>query len=97
MTTEEIMERAVDTFGHAHQIIKAMEEMAELQKEICKYLNEAGINQERMDNISQEIADVEIMLEQLKIIFSNQERVEDWKKLKLLRLEYRLNWKGAQA
>ena len=97
MTTNQIMERAVDTFGHCHQIIKAIEEMAELQKEICKYLNETGIDQERMDNISQEIADVEIMLEQLKIIFSNQERVEDWKKLKLLRLEYRLNWKGAQA
>lgn len=97
MTTNQIMEEAVSHFGAPGQTVKAIEEMAELQKELCKYLNENEISLERLDSISQEMADVEIMLEQLKIIFSNQERVEEWKKLKLLRLEYRLKQKGAQS
>lgn len=97
MTTNQIMAQAIDYFGAPGQTVKAIEEMAELQKELCKYLNEEEIRPERLDAISQEMADVEIMLEQLKTIFANRERVEEWKKLKLLRLEYRLKQKGAQA
>lgn len=96
MTTKQVMEQAIDTYGEWCQILKAIEEMAELQKELCKHLNDE-LSTGRLDAISQEMADVEIMLEQLKIIYGNSERVEEWKKLKLLRLEYRLNWKGAQA
>ena len=49
-----------------------------MQKELCKYLRED------MDyyNIAEEIADVEIMLEQLKIIFLNKSDVEETKKRK---------------
>lgn len=96
MTTEEIMERAIKTYGKAGQLTKAIEEMSELQKELCKAITE-GTTINALDSITQEMADVEIMLEQLKIIFANRERVEEWKKLKLLRLEYRLKQKGAQA
>lgn len=47
------------------QLIVAIEEMSELQKELCKLLR----NEIRsMDNIEEEIADVSIMLEQLMII-----------------------------
>lgn len=96
MTTEEIMERAIKTYGKAVQLTKAIEEMSELQKELCKAITE-GTTINALDSITQEMADVEIMLEQLKIVFANRERVEEWKKLKLLRLEYRLKQKGAQA
>lgn len=96
MTTKQIMEQAIKTYGKAGQLTKAIEEMSELQKELCKAITE-GSTAGTLESIAQEMADVEIMLEQLKIIFSNRERVEDWKKLKIARLEYRLNWKEAQA
>lgn len=99
MTTRQVMERAIETYGYGNQLVKAIEEMAELEKELCKVclIDVTEITERHLDNIAQEIADTEIMLEQLKIIFDNQERVEEWKKLKLLRLEYRLKQKGAQA
>ena len=56
---------AIHTFGEEYQEEVAVEEMAELTKEICK-------NWRGKDNraaIAEEIADVTIMLEQLRIIF----------------------------
>lgn len=50
------------------QVIVAIEELSELQKELCKSLrNKDKIN---LDNLIEEIADVEIMLEQMKIYFN---------------------------
>ena len=34
----EVLQRALDTYGSALQIVVMMEEMSELQKELCKYL-----------------------------------------------------------
>lgn len=42
------------------------------------------------ENIAEEMADVEIMLEQLNIIFGNKADVSEWKKIKLQRLEERM-------
>ena len=50
-------------------MIKAIEEMSELQKELCKTL----IGKENRDSLIEEIADVQIMLDQLKLIVSNIE------------------------
>jgi len=55
---------AIDTFGAHHQKIKAIEEMAELSVELAKDAN--GI---RTNGLEQEIADVVIVLEQLKLIY----------------------------
>lgn len=62
------------------------EEMSELQKELCKALR-GSINQ---DNIAEEIADVEIMLEQMKLLFEVESQVDKFKEYKLERLEERL-------
>lgn len=73
---------AVQTFGKKAQLIMAMEEMAELTKELSKNIRDSN----NVSAISEEMADVEIMLEQLKIIFSNRSEVDHIRSEKLLRL-----------
>ena len=45
---------------------------------------------EFVEHIVEEIADVQIMLDQLKMIFDCKDEVMDWMTLKLLRLENRI-------
>lgn len=86
MNEKEILTKAVDTWGVTAQITMVYEEMAELQKELCKNFR----GKENVDEIAEEVADVEIMLEQLKIIFNIDDLVEEERKRKLERLEQRL-------
>ena len=81
MDEKEFYEKIIFHLGDKNQITVAIEELSELQKELCKYLRGD------MDyyNIAEEIADVEIMLEQLKIIFLNKSDVEETKKEKINR------------
>lgn len=60
-----ILRKAIAIYGTENQTIKAVEEMAELTKELAKAL----IGKADNDHIREEIADVEIMLEQLKDIY----------------------------
>ena len=86
MTRKEFYKTVVDTYGK-QQVIVAIEELSELQKELCKALR-CKVN---FDNITEEIADVEIMLEQMKIYFAiNENEVEGMKKLKIKRTKERL-------
>ena len=89
-----IMARAIQPFGETAQIDMAVEEMAELTKAICKVKRaQAGAEMgAAIANVIEEIADVQIMLDQLRLIFarSTDEIEED----KLRRLLGRLNnWK----
>lgn len=77
---------AVEAYGKHSQLIVAMEEMAELTKELSKNIRGA----QNITAISEEIADVEIMLEQLKVIFSNRAEVDRERSEKLKRLAGRL-------
>ena len=70
-----------EKFGAKNQLIVAIEELSELQKELCKYLRDKT----NIRNISEEMADVEIMLEQLKLIFENETPVSIEKNYKLAR------------
>ena len=65
MTSEElkIFCDAIRTFGMQKQILMVFEEMAELQKELCKYLRN-GESDEAVCRVAEELADVEIMLDQ---------------------------------
>ncbi|MBZ4656499.1 MAG: hypothetical protein JG759_1047 [Thermoanaerobacter sp.] len=74
--------QALEKWGTA-QIIIAFEEMAELQKKLCKALR----GKENRIEIAEEIADVEIMLAQMKILFGIEEGVRRHKQLKLNRLK----------
>lgn len=81
MNEKEFYKRIVFHFGDQNQITVAIEELSELQKELCKYLR-GDID---LLNITEEIADVEIMLEQLKIIFNNEYAVKEEKTYKIQR------------
>ena len=65
-TEHDIVRSAIDTYGAVMQITVAFEEMSEVQKELCKHLRGRGSH----ENIAEEIADVEIMLEQMKMLFN---------------------------
>ena len=65
------------------QIVVAIEELAELQKELTKELRYS----KQSDTIAEEMADVEIILEQLKLIFNNADKVKNHKEFKLKRLD----------
>lgn len=81
-----VYQRAVEAYGKEHQLIICMEEMAELTKELSKNLR--GHN--NLQEIAEEVADVEIMLEQVKVIFDLKEEVSEAKEAKLLRLQKRI-------
>ena len=106
MEMTEICTEAVNHYGELTQIVKAVEEMSELTKELCKvyaesmeqycehckidpHLNAGAIY--RVEEIAEEIADVEIMLEQLKIICAIHGEVDNFRDQKLQRLQRRIN------
>ena len=77
---------AIKTYGKEAQTKMVLEEMSELQKEICK----AWRGRDNIGNIAEEIADVEIMLDQLKLMLDIEEEVGQYRQEKLRRLEQRL-------
>ena len=80
MTENEILKAAIMMFGEHHQECLAVEECAELIQAINHK------HRGRKHNIAEEIADVEIMLEQLKIINNCHDEVIKIHKHKLERL-----------
>jgi Leu/Phe-tRNA-protein transferase len=88
---ELIYQRAIERWGISLQSVVVIEEMSELTKEITKTLRGNKFehrNESDFDNIIDEIADVEIMLEQLKWwIPKATKEVEVFKKNKLKRLQ----------
>jgi len=69
-----IYEQTIEKFGKRHQIIKAVEEMSELTKELSRYLNtslklDVAKLRQLEYNICDEIADVQITLDQIKVLF----------------------------
>lgn len=97
MPLDDIVRKAISTYGDTIQLTVAIEELSELQKELCKAIrvyNTEDVNN-YVDNIIEEIADVEIMLVQLKVIFAiRNEEIERIKDFKLSRLEARLEDNG---
>ena len=73
----------VDFYGNQNQIIKTIEEMAELQQVLSKSITEP--DKVAKVSLHTELADVEIMLNQLKIIFDCEKEVDLWIKMKIER------------
>jgi NTP pyrophosphatase (non-canonical NTP hydrolase) len=85
MTNPELYKEALEVFGKTNQILMLFEEIGELQQAINKRLR--GIDTD-LTNLKEEIADVEIMLEQMRIIFGIDELSYSFTKAnKLIRLE----------
>ena len=75
----EILKAAIRLYGEPAQIDVAIEEMSELTKALCKVKrarDTAGIT-EASSNVVEEIADVQIMLDQLRIIFGRDAAAEE--------------------
>lgn len=78
---------AIATFGKEVQLIVALEELSEAQKEICKALR----GDIRADNLAEEVADATIVLEQVRQIFGINDQVCSQMDAKILRLRRRID------
>ena len=74
---------ALDTFGPSEQLIVALEELSEAQKEICKSLRGKG----NLAHLAEEVADAIIMLEQVRQMFDINDLVCEMMDSKILRLK----------
>ena len=82
MEKEEIYLKLIQKFGVENQCVVAVEELSELQKEVCKMLRKIG----NVHNLVEEIADVQIILEQLVLIHNCESEVMLLKQQKLQRV-----------
>ena len=73
-------------FGKANQLVVALEEMSECQKEICKVMR----GDSNLDHLAEEIADATIVLEQVRLIFGLNDLVCEKMDEKVKRLDDRL-------
>ena len=81
-----VYDEAIATFGAEAQMVVALEEVSELQKEICKVLRGGG----NMMHLAEEVADATIMLEQLRQVFGINDEVCQFMDQKVLRLQHRI-------
>lgn len=73
---------ALELYGAEKQTLKMFEEMAELQKELCK--NSWGAD--NREEIAEEIADVRVVLDQMCILHDCADLAEKYQEEKLARL-----------
>lgn len=84
---KETYRKAIKKYGLFNQLTVAVEELSELAKEVCKA--ERGMFDR--GHMTEEIADVEIILEQLKMIFDIKHyEIEGMKFQKIERLNERI-------
>ncbi len=89
----DIAKKAIEKWGMEPQMDMAIEELSELIQAVCKVKRTLGNDSElskRMDNLYEEIADVEIMICQLKEMFNCTTQVDTYKNSKIIRLEKRI-------
>ena len=83
------IEQIARHYGIEPQSRQTIEEMAELTQAITKFWRYTGDDAQQLKGlknaIAEEIGDVEIMLEQLKLIFENETPVSIEKEYKLAR------------
>lgn len=86
---KETLEIIANEYGLHSQCRQAVEEMAELTQAITKFWRYKGVNQveinQHRENIIEELADVEIMILQLKYLFKCENAVEKIKAEKVER------------
>ena len=83
---KKVYQAALCKWGADLQTMMAVEEMSELTKEICKIKR----GKMDLDALADEIADVTIMLEQLREIYGLNDAVCDHMDAKILRLQSRV-------
>jgi NTP pyrophosphatase (non-canonical NTP hydrolase) len=86
----QVLEHAIAKYGEKAQLVQACEELAELTQAVSKaYRFGLGAT---WNELAEEMADVEIMLEQLYLMLPRlREDVPLWKDNKLARLKKRID------
>lgn len=91
MKPNEIINKSIEHYGVEMQLLVCIEELSELIKAITKaerYTND----ETKIDDIAEEIADVLICIEYLKMIYNiDQEEIESWINKKIKRLKERMD------
>lgn len=85
---ENILLRAIVEYGAEAQTDMMIEEMSELTKALLKHRRKES--EKTLDNILEEIADVQIVLDQMKLIHDDGKATDKYRDVKLLRLAARL-------
>ncbi len=86
----QICAEVLKRYGNRPQIIKAIEEMSELTHALSRYVATEAPDAGVRANVCEEIADVSVMLDQLRMIFDGGE-VAGWREAKLARLAKKLH------
>lgn len=82
-----VYDEALKTYGMENQLIVAVEELSECQKEICKTLRDQP---NAVDHLAEEVANAIIMLEQVRRIFNIDDDVDWFMDRKVERLRLRI-------
>lgn len=81
MNRTEILQEAIKKYGVESQCNVCIEEMSELAKELLKLRRESTQTgyKKRRKNIKEEISDVQIMIDQMRMIFGDTTAQEEFK------------------
>ena len=79
----QVYTNALICFGEKAQMVMALEELSECQKEICKKLR----GYSNLEHLAEEIADATIMLEQMRLFFGINDMVCEKMDEKVKRLD----------
>lgn len=93
--------KAIEKYGLKNQMTKTVEELSELSQALCKAIIRLDdpekvseitcADLDSIDNIFEEMADVEIMLSQCRMMFRCDTEVNEWIDKKIQRLSEKLN------
>ena len=86
----ELLKEAISKWGESLQMVMAVEECSELQKEVCKIMR-GDRSLDRINKLASEIADVRLMCLQLEYMFGIWNKVAEETTAKLERLKRLLN------
>ena len=82
------LEYIADNYGITSQLIKLVEEMSEVTKEITKLLN-ASDDKEILDiyrnTLPEELADLSLVYDQVAYLVGCEEQIEEWRQYKAMR------------
>lgn len=90
MDINQLYTAAIDKWGIDNQIIVAIEEAAEFQKELTRKLRNGTDNSQFDSLLADEMADLSIMIEQVTAMFNLKKDVEKSRRYKLNRLAERI-------
>lgn len=88
MSDIEVFMQIINQNGKRNQTIIAIEECGELVQALTKHLRHD--THANYDNIAEEIADVQIALKQLVILFNNKKEVMNWYDRKVERIRTKI-------